>query len=88
MIEDYEGHHIHASGWYLAEAKGWEPRLILFWFEGGQVKQIFHNPAKEAEDAGLALAKKWIIDDGKPPLADQVDPSNSGVGSPGLNQTS
>jgi hypothetical protein len=30
--------------------------------------------AKKAEEAGLAFAKKWI-DDGKPPLADQVDPS-------------
>lgn len=80
MIEDYKGPHIHASGWHLADAKGWEPRLILSWFECGQqlsrsftIQKIF-TTAKEAEEAGLIFAKKWI-DDGKPPVADQVDPS-------------
>jgi hypothetical protein len=55
------------------------PKVGSLWFEGSQqldrsftIQKIFAI-AKEAEEAGLAFATKWI-DDGKPLLADQVDP--------------
>jgi len=79
MDADYKEHHIIASAWHNPD--GWKPRLHIVWSESDKtpithtqftIKQRYATE-EEAQQAGLSFAKKWI-DDGKLPLADQVDP--------------
>jgi hypothetical protein len=78
MDVDYKGHHIVALAWHNPD--GWKPHLDIAWSESDKTP-ITHRPftikkryatEKEAQEAGLAYAKKWI-DEGKPDPAVQVD---------------
>ena len=73
MDEVYKGHSIEASARNIADRRGWKPRIFVIYSVGTQeivknfaIDKIF-STREEAEQAGLAFAKKWI-DGGKPDL--------------------
>jgi hypothetical protein len=74
MDEDYKGHHIQSVPRHLLpDSDRWTAQVLVNWTDGRHeqsrrfdVKRGFATQ-EEAEEAGLAFAKKWI-DDGKPKL--------------------
>ena len=74
MDEDYKGHHIQSVPRHLLpDSDRWVAQVLINWTDGTRkefrrfdVKRGFTTQG-EAEQAGLAFARKWI-DDGKPKL--------------------
>lgn len=71
MDEDYKGHHLKSTARYLPDSNRWSAHVVINWTAGARkesrqldVKRGFATE-EDAEQAGLAFAKKWI-DDGKP----------------------
>jgi hypothetical protein len=66
--ETYKDHHILISAWEVPELHQWETLVTVLCGKGP--KQLFRHPIitdyfttrEEAENEGLALAKKWIDD--------------------------
>jgi hypothetical protein len=75
---NYNGYRIIALTWRTGDGK-WKPDIQIMHSSNGDGFRIQlpalgrkYETEKEAEQAGLTFAKKWI-DDGLPPVIDYAD---------------
>jgi hypothetical protein len=73
---NYKGHRLFAFTWRNGDGK-WKPNIQIIDLSSGNRIQLpsfgkTYGTEKDAEQAGLTFAKKWI-DDGMPPVILEAD---------------